>query len=671
MSKKGGEEGKLLALLNKAKDIAKATTTLEAAQATLDTIKSVLGYDLGAFGIVEEDVVRFITSTGVPGFKELILPLNGKGVSMRAARTGETQLVEDVTKEPAHLPITTIRHNITTHSELDTPVKIEGKVAAIINLESTEPNAFTRHDATLVELLAEHAAAALQRIKQQEQLKASEEIYRRIIESTLEPVVVIQGERVVYTNEANARLRGYDSPAELLGQLHTDSYPPEERERIADMARRRQRGEDIPNRYPMKLLKKDGSTIEVESSVTRITYMGRPAILSYARDMTQWRHYENQIIALHKHSTKIAASDDIKDIAEATLDAVDDVLGFDLLSFLLAENEALHSIANRGIKPITKDFPIDGRGITVRAAREKKSVLVSDVRSDPDYIQGTIATLSELAVPVVLNGETVAVINAESTRTNAFTENDRKLLEILATHVSSAIERIHTRAQLLVQQARSTRDLVEGANKLTAMVRHDLRAPLQTIRNATFLLREHPDKLPEMTNAIDKSVEYAEKILEDLRTMTGPSELQRSLVNLNDLVEATLAQIRIPDNIRVEVKQSDEFIAASIDATRIRRALDNLVKNAVEAMPNGGNLTLHVEKHPDHVTLSVTDTGSGIPPEERPLIFKPFHTTKKMGTGLGLTSAKQAVEAHGGTITYTTKTGKGTTFTITIPTKSP
>ena len=669
MSSKPGEEGKLLAMLSHAKELAQASTIPEIARATLDTVKSVLGYDLGTFAVVEEKGIHFIESTGFPNFQRIRIPLDGTGISVRAVNTGATQIVDDVTRDPSHLAVTSHRLGIQTKSELDVPVKIGEDVVAIINLESIKPAAFKPHDATLVELFSEHVAAAIQRTRQLEQLKTSEEMYRQLIESTLEPVVVIQGDRVVYTNEANTHLRGYDSPSELLGQDHTQSYPPEERERIKEMAKRRQRGEEVPNRYMMKLLKKDGSTVEVETSVTLVNYQGRPAIISFVRDMSKWRHYEEQILALHTHSARLATASNLKTIIEATLDTVQNVLGYDLLSFLILEKDAIHSVGSRGIHPVIRNFPLDGRGITVKAAREKRSILVPDTRADPEYIQGTAETLSELAVPVVLDGETVAVINAESTRIDAFTENDRKLLEILAMHVASALERIRVREQILAEQARSTRDLVDGANKLTAMVRHDLRAPLQTISNAAFLLKQHPERLPELTESIDRSVAYADKMLEDLRGMTGPSELQRALVNLNDLVEISLAQTKIPDAIKVTVTHSDDFIAVSLDATRIRRALDNLVKNAVEAMPNGGTLTIRTEKHPEDVTLAVSDTGPGIPRAEKDLIFKPFHTTKKTGTGLGLTSAKQAVEAHGGAIKF--ETGNGTTFTITLPTKNP
>jgi len=95
--------------------------------------------------------------------------------------------------------------------------------------------------------------------------------------------------------------------------------------------------------------------------------------------------------------------------------------------------------------------------------------------------------------------------------------------------------------------------------------------------------------------------------------------------------------------------------------------LDNLVGNAVEAMPEGGTLTVTAEKEEDVIVISVSDTGVGIPDEELVNLFKPFQTTKKGGLGLGLAYCKRAIEDHGGKITVESKVGEGTTFTVGLP----
>ena len=98
-----------------------------------------------------------------------------------------------------------------------------------------------------------------------------------------------------------------------------------------------------------------------------------------------------------------------------------------------------------------------------------------------------------------------------------------------------------------------------------------------------------------------------------------------------------------------------------------RRVLDNLIRNAVEAMPSRGDLTVVLTRSDEIIEINITDTGVGIPKEIMDNLFRPFYTTKPRGTGLGLAVCRQAVEAHGGTITVTSEPGKGSTFTIRIP----
>ena len=106
-----------------------------------------------------------------------------------------------------------------------------------------------------------------------------------------------------------------------------------------------------------------------------------------------------------------------------------------------------------------------------------------------------------------------------------------------------------------------------------------------------------------------------------------------------------------------------------IDSGKFTQALVNLCKNAVEAMPRGGTLTVKGSNSGGQVTLEVSDTGVGIP--EGVDIFEPFITTKPEGTGLGLPIARQIIAGHGGTLNYVSELEKGTTFIISLPVKSP
>jgi signal transduction histidine kinase len=124
---------------------------------------------------------------------------------------------------------------------------------------------------------------------------------------------------------------------------------------------------------------------------------------------------------------------------------------------------------------------------------------------------------------------------------------------------------------------------------------------------------------------------------------------------------------RVPETIKLEVVIGEGLGKTSLDAGHMRRVLDNLVSNAIEAMPNGGRLTIRARRVEESIVIEVEDTGTGILEEAIPRIFESFYTSKAKGLGLGLVYSKRAVEAHGGSITFRTAQGSGTTFTILLP----
>jgi signal transduction histidine kinase len=132
-----------------------------------------------------------------------------------------------------------------------------------------------------------------------------------------------------------------------------------------------------------------------------------------------------------------------------------------------------------------------------------------------------------------------------------------------------------------------------------------------------------------------------------------------------ELVERVLATEELPPGIRVE-RVLEDVPLLEIDADQLQGALFNLVRNAVEAMPDGGTLRLEVRAEADHALVVVGDDGAGISPQVRAHLFEPLHSTKAMGVGLGLVTARTFVEAHGGRITQV-DVPRGARFEIRLP----
>ena len=126
----------------------------------------------------------------------------------------------------------------------------------------------------------------------------------------------------------------------------------------------------------------------------------------------------------------------------------------------------------------------------------------------------------------------------------------------------------------------------------------------------------------------------------------------------------------MPDNIKVLISIEESLPALVVDKHFIKRVLLNLITNAIQAMPDGGKLTIKATHKNGTAVISVEDTGLGIPEEDKNKIFKPLFTTKSRGQGFGLSVCKRLVEAHnGGSIAFESKVGKGSKFTIKVPIK--
>jgi len=159
--------------------------------------------------------------------------------------------------------------------------------------------------------------------------------------------------------------------------------------------------------------------------------------------------YQERLLVLHSHALQLSAANTLELIAQYTLNAIQCALGFDFADILFIEQGCLRIKGSRGIEPPFLELPLDGRGIVVKAVRKKATIRVPDVRKEQAYLDrlgfnwtGRPTILSELAVPVTLDREAVAVLNVESKRLNAFSVEDQRLLETLGTHVASAISRL-------------------------------------------------------------------------------------------------------------------------------------------------------------------------------------------------------------------------------------
>ncbi|MFB0562500.1 MAG: PAS domain-containing sensor histidine kinase [Candidatus Lokiarchaeia archaeon] len=191
----------------------------------------------------------------------------------------------------------------------------------------------------------------------------------------------------------------------------------------------------------------------------------------------------------------------------------------------------------------------------------------------------------------------------------------------------------------------------------------------QSKSSPEYIKKKH--EIDELLYIIEDQRKYMNKIVSDIHDYASPLKPKLIKTNLHQLIDDTLSKIPVPKNVDVKILIGRGFPQLMVDPEMMQRVFVNLIVNALQAMPHGGQLKIHGGqlKMPtkDAAFISIQDTGVGIPEEEIPEIFQPLPTTGAKGQGFGLPVCKRLVEAHGGTITVESKVGTGTTFTIKIP----
>jgi len=497
------------------------------------------------------------------------LSLTGKGITVRAANTGEIQLVPDTRQDPDYMLIASASPLL---SEVDVPVKLDGLVRYVINVESPIVDGFSREDVTLIELLSVQMGAALK--------------------------TVLSKQRMI--------------------------------------------------------------------------------------------EYVEELQTLSKAMAGMNLCDSVEALVEFTLDIVEALMNVPYSAYLQVNSGKLEAVSMRGVPLVGMQLDIAGPGITSRAARLKKPVLVKDIRLEPDFIRGPMDSLSELAVPVLVGDEVVGVINMESLEPDYFTDRHLQLALILSAHISNNILRLKTEEEKIRSEKEMTRieAKAEAAERLSQLktrlmstATHELRTPLTAIRGYLELIEttldEDIDAAKQYFKVVQRNTQRLTKLTEDLleqqRIEEGKMNISREPFNVKPFVDHVVEELKPLLDTRDQVLEVHCVDCEVIgDLLRLSQVLINLIGNASKFSPRGSNILLDVVDYGDEVRFSVTDHGVGIKEEDMDKLFTPFPGIRVSGvkdsTGLGLSICKGIVKLHGGRIWAESEgLGKGSTFTFTIP----
>lgn len=272
---------------------------------------------------------------------------------------------------------------------------------------------------------------------------------------------------------------------------------------------------------------------------------------------------------------------------------------------------------------------------------------------------------------------------------------DGKLFELLESNVDiteliqmqnkleeSTIQ-VEEYANQMEQLANERAEKLKDAECLAAigatagMVGHDIRNPLQAIIGDLFLATTELASTPESQQKrnvleslgeVESNIDYISEIVSDMQEFAKPLTPKIEETDIEKILYATLANLQVPKNIVIEHSVPEGFPKIKADKAYLQRVLTNLANNAMQAMPNGGQLTIAATGRNGKALISVEDTGEGIPEKVRNKLFTPMMTTRLTGHGFGLAAVKKFTEGMGGSISFESETGKGTKFTIELPT---
>jgi signal transduction histidine kinase/HAMP domain-containing protein len=326
-----------------------------------------------------------------------------------------------------------------------------------------------------------------------------------------------------------------------------------------------------------------------------------------------------------------------------------------------------------------------GAGLVGAVAARRAPVMVDDVRDDDRVFRRDVMErerfVSFLGLPLLREEKLLGVLGVFTRTRRRFSDDEVSLFASLAQQAAIALEN----ARLYQDLRQSHHELVSAQEELVrktrlaamgeiaAAVAHEARNPLGALNNCVQLLRSNPHitgEDAELLTIMQSESKRLNDIVSDFLTFGRPRAPQFAAVDLHELVEATWTLLqrddRCPTSIGFERRFDETCAWVTADHNQLRQVFWNLLLNGVQAMREGGTLSVETRRVGRDVEVLVRDTGPGIPAGILPRIFEPFVTSKSGGTGLGLAIVRRIIEDHGGRITVTARDGVGTCFVLSL-----
>ena len=485
-------------------------------------------------------------------------------------------------------------------------------------------------------------------------LEEIEDQYRSLFESSLDGILFLDPDgRIFAANPAACRMLGRTEEEICTAGRDGIVDPADTRLLIAIDERTR------AGRFKGELIhrRKDGTRFPAEVTTSVFEYRdGRKQTCVIVRDITERKRMQQELERYSKHLEEM--------VDERTKNLADSERRFREMTDLLPET--VFELNMSGNFTFMNPAGLKASGYDADDLKRGLSAFQVVAPEDHDALRESMKRILNGGPSV---GHEFTIMRKDGSRFPEIAYATPIMKEGKVIGLRGVVVDITERKRLEERLLRSER--LAAIGETAAMVAHDLRSPLQGITMAAYLLKQNcgpNQETIELLGLIENALNHADKIVKELLDYSRETHLQLAESTARIVLDTALQQIKKPVTVTIE-NLTENTPSMLLDASKIQRVFTNLIMNAIEAMPNGGKLTISSKESQGELQVKFADTGEGISEKAMQTLWKPMKTTKPGGTGLGLVICKGIVEVHGGSIQVETTVGKGSTFTVKLPIK--
>ena len=482
-----------------------------------------------------------------------------------------------------------------------------------------------------------------------------------IVESSADAIIGKTLDGIITSwNSGAERIYGYTSK-ELVGRSISILTPPDRPDEALQILKKVKRGDRIDN-YETVRLRKDGKQIDVSLTISPIMDAAGKIIgaSTIARDITGRKRADKTL-----KESEHALRERVKELSCL----------YSLAKLIERPGISLEEI----LEGIVKLLPPAWLYTEITSAR---IILNGQTYSTPNFRDGGQRQIANIVINEEQRGvvEVVYLEKKPELDEGPFLREERNLIEAIAREVALIVERKQTEEdkEKLQDQLRHA-DRLATIGQLSAGIAHELNEPIGSILGFAQLIKKYPELSEKAIQDIEKITKaslHAREVVKKLMLFARQMPPQKTRVNLNHVIEEGLYFLEsrcVKEGIKVVRAFSPKLPEIIADQAQMTQVLVNIVVNAIQAMPDGGKLTIRTNASDRFISLTVEDTGVGMSDKVVKQIFLPFFTTKDVGqgTGLGLPVVHGIVTSHSGSINVDSKVGQGTKFEVQLPIAEP